>query len=212
MKRDSAKLLELYPDVTGKTLPGKEDYGTEGEFFVGAKGSFGQDSDSSVINYNDHPSTQPGLWCQWIINEDGEIEWDESEKFYCAGDWMIYIINNFLAPNGYTCNGIIEARGEEDDDIWRIDVSNNVVSTVKGEITYGESSELTVDTDAGQLKAVKSTDPPGILVTVNGEAVALIEKREDDLSVRTVLYDNNEDDFNHIHYHDQEDKDNNREE
>lgn len=207
MKRDSAKLLELYPDVKANSLPGREDYGTDGEFFVGAKGSYGQDSDGSVVNYNHQPDTQPGLWCQWIINDDGEIEWDQGEKFYNAGDWMIYIIDNFLAPNGYTCEGTIEARGEEDDDIWRIDVSNNVVSTVEGEITFEPAKEISIQCDAGEIKAEKSTDPfyPGIFVSLNGETVALVEKRPGDASVRTVLYNKDQEEYDHVHNFDSHD-------
>jgi hypothetical protein len=40
-------------------------FGVDGEFFVGGTGSFGQDSTGDVVDYNDPPSTQPGLWCQW---------------------------------------------------------------------------------------------------------------------------------------------------
>ena len=62
--------------------------GEEGGYFVGAKGFAGEDHDSkSIIEYNDPPAGQPGLWCQWVpaIDEEGEatrIEWNGGEKFY----------------------------------------------------------------------------------------------------------------------------------
>jgi hypothetical protein len=37
-------------------------YGIEGEFYFGS-GSFGQDREENIIDYNSPPRTQPGLWC-----------------------------------------------------------------------------------------------------------------------------------------------------
>jgi len=105
------------------------EYGVQGEFYVGAEGIYGQDDDATVIDYNRPPSTQPGLWCQWIPNEDGTIlEWDGGEKFYSYVEWLEYLINSILAPRGYTLNGQCEWQGEESDDFGKIVVVNNVVT------------------------------------------------------------------------------------
>src|SRR5216117_2712686 len=59
------------------------EYGIDGEFFVDGTGFGGQDRDSTIINYNLPPKTQPGLWCKWIPTADKlGIEWDGEEKFY----------------------------------------------------------------------------------------------------------------------------------
>lgn len=123
MKRDSEKLMELYHGENG--LNGS--YGVDGEYFVGGLGSFGQDSDESVLSTNGSPSTQPGLWLQWNITEDGKfIQWDEGEKFYNATEWMEYVIS--LISENHVCNGTIEARGEDPSDHWLLKVENNIVS------------------------------------------------------------------------------------
>ena len=67
--------------------------GDEAAYFVGGKGDFGQDHDNSIVDYNEPPTGQPGLWCQWII-EDNEIIWDGGEKFYNYIEWIEYLIEN----------------------------------------------------------------------------------------------------------------------
>lgn len=121
MKRDPKKLEEMgYGDANS--------FGVEGEYFVEGKGDFGQDRDESIVEYNESPLTQPGLWCQWIPSEDRfGIEWDRGEKFYYAAEWIQYIIFHFLAPNGYILNGIVNAEGEEYDDRWHIHIIDNKV-------------------------------------------------------------------------------------
>ena len=120
MKRDPKKLKEM----------GFEgDYGIEGELFVDGGGFAGQDHDDSIIDYNNPPKTQPGLWCQWIPTDDRKgLEWDGGEKFYCADEWMDYLIRRILAPAGFVANGLIQAQGEFEDDVWELAVSNNKVT------------------------------------------------------------------------------------
>ena len=127
MKRDATKAAELADPVReAAELP----IGTEGEYFVGADGFAGQDRDDSIVEYNDPPSTQPGLWCQWTPSEDGSaIEWDLGEKFYYYVEWLEYIIKNFLQPWGYTLNGSVIWQGEEMGDRGRITVKENEIST-----------------------------------------------------------------------------------
>lgn len=109
-------------------------FGMDGEFFVDGTGYAGQDTDASVIDSNNPPATQPGLWCQWMPLEDRKtIVWDEGEKFYASQKWIEYIINFILAPKGYIVNGAVNARGEEKGDRWHLIIKDN-------EVLYGEGS------------------------------------------------------------------------
>lgn len=99
-----------------------EGYGVEGEFYVA-------DDNNNVIDHNCPPSTQPGLWCQWLIDDDCQtIEWDGGEKFYNYVEWIKYLINSVLAPRGYYVHGSIEWRGEDWSDTGTIQVLNNTVN------------------------------------------------------------------------------------
>lgn len=125
MKRDVSKLIELY----GTEFGYNGSYGTDGEFFARDDGQNGQSKDDSIVSYNNPPSTQHGLWMDWIITEDGSaIQWNDSEKFYSSAEWMEYLINTFMIPNGHVCNGKIKAQGEEPDDKWKLIVKNNSVT------------------------------------------------------------------------------------
>lgn len=155
MRRDPLKALEL-PDPIREAvgLP----IGSEGAFFVGGGGFMGQDDDASVLDHNEAPGQesynrsfegeswrqywdkkreqiaagecQPGLWCQWVPNEDGtKLEWDGGEKFYEYVPWLKYLITNFLDPWGYKLNGEVSWSGEEQGDVGVIHVEDNVVTT-----------------------------------------------------------------------------------
>jgi len=96
----------------------------------------------------------PGIWCQWIPNEDGTaLEWDGNEKFYNSAEWMAHLIETYLRPGataaafvgstayaGFTfdhsCNGEIYAQGEEEDDMWALFVRDNEVRTADAVVTY----------------------------------------------------------------------------
>ncbi len=112
-------------------------YGVEGEFYVDGTGDSGQGREDNIVEYNNPPRTQPGLWCQWIPSDDGMfIEWDGDEKFYDYIAWLKYIISNFLAPKGYILNGEVKWEGEESSDMGIIVVTNNVVTTKRAKISY----------------------------------------------------------------------------
>lgn len=113
------------------------EYGVEGEFYVDGKGFAGQDSDDTVLNSNEPPSTQPSLWCQWIPTEDGNfIVWDGGEKFYNYVEWIDYI-NNWLTKRGYTLSGSVNWQGEEHDDIGLIEFTKRgKVKVLHGHIVY----------------------------------------------------------------------------
>jgi hypothetical protein len=117
-------------------------YGVEGEFYVDGGGAFGQDSEDNVINNNQPPKTQPGLWCQWRPTDDGMgIEWDGGEKFYEYVAWIEYLIDKVLGPRGYVLNGEVEWEGEESGDLGKISIKDNVVTVFDGIVSYGPTKE-----------------------------------------------------------------------
>lgn len=123
-----AQYLKLFNETRRMGRNTDEVFGVQGEFFVFGGGSFGQNREENVIDFNTAPSTQPGLWCQWTPSDDNMgIEWDEGEKFYYYSDWLVYLINKILAPNGYVLNGVVTWQGEETGDVGEIIVENNRV-------------------------------------------------------------------------------------
>ena len=122
MKRNVSLLPEGYEKYN------LENWGEEGEFFVDAGGLCGQDRESSIVDYNTPPITQPGLWCHWTPTEDKlAIKWDDGEKFYDYIEWIEYLIDKILKPRKYKLNGTVQWRGEEFDDIGEIQIKNNKV-------------------------------------------------------------------------------------
>lgn len=125
VKRDTEILKELRFDGN---------YGEEGEFFVDGSGFRGQGDDRSIINSNQPPASQPGLWLQWVPTEDKKhLVWDEGEKFYNYTEWLIYLIEKILEPKGYVLNGEVSYEGEYRADFGVIKVDNNKVECIEGE-------------------------------------------------------------------------------
>jgi hypothetical protein len=125
MKRDPAKAARI-PDPVREAvgLP----LGEEAAYFVGGKGVFGQDPDESILDDNEPPAGQPGLWCQWQSSEDRTaIIWGGGEKFYAYVEWLEYLIEHFLTPWGYILNGEMKWQGEDEADRGTITVKNNRV-------------------------------------------------------------------------------------
>lgn len=101
----------------------EERYGKEGEFYVE------DDETEGIIEFNQPPSTQPGLWCQWEPNEEGDgIRWDGGEKFYKYIEWIEYIVKKILAPNNYILNGEVLWQGEDMQDRGKIFIKDNVIT------------------------------------------------------------------------------------
>jgi len=133
MKRDVSKLPS-----SGFEKYGFDSWGEEGEFYVDGGGSHGQDHEESILEYNWEPKTQPGLWCQWMPDEDRiTIRWDGGEKFYCYIEWLEYIIEKVLEPRDYKLSGIVSWQGEEASDFGQIKVENNEISSRLGKMGYG---------------------------------------------------------------------------
>ena len=124
-----------------------------GPYTIG-EGVYGMDNmGEDVLDSNSPDPEQPGLWCQWVPSENdpSTIVWDGGEKFYEATAWMEYIIQHFLLPTaiakqkeperfaflqGHSVDGFFECVGEDQDDLWCIDVTKGIVSTRPGKITY----------------------------------------------------------------------------
>jgi len=114
--------------------------------------------DDDVIDMNAPPPEQPGLWCKWTVTDDGKtIEWDGAEKFYDSPQWMWYIIQHFIKPNpvaklrfpeqfeflqGHTCNGEIDAQGEEPEDRWCLVVRNNEVFVERARLVFDDGIKV----------------------------------------------------------------------
>lgn len=131
MRRDNEKIKELYPQWEELCFNGS--LGVEGEYFVGGVGFMGQDKDDSVLNHNDPTRRQPGLWCDWVVTEDGTgLTWNGMEKFYYYTEWLEYLISNFFEPLGYVLNGDVEYQGEDYDDLGVIHVTDNLVDVEYG--------------------------------------------------------------------------------
>lgn len=125
-----SQFLKLFNETRRMGRRVEEAFGVDGEFYVFGEGSYGQDKEANIINYNEAPSTQPGLWCQWTPSDDNNaIEWDGNEKFYNYTEWLVYLINKVLAPNGYILNGTVTWQGEETGDVGEIFVRDNRVFT-----------------------------------------------------------------------------------
>jgi hypothetical protein len=171
MKRDVNKLMELYKGEHGYPFATENTpeaiYGREGEFFARRDGEHGQKKDDSIIDYNTPPNQMeyskikhfekrmnenqkkikeglatPGLWCQWIINDDNELEWDGGEKFYYYTEWLRYLIVNFFEKWGVKLNGVIKWEGEDsDNDRGKIVVVNNDIKVLHGKVNISYEEE-----------------------------------------------------------------------
>ncbi len=134
MCRDNDKLHDKSDNIRFNSGLG---LGIDGEYYVGSTEDFGQSRDDSIVNYNEPPRRQPGLWCQWTPNEAGDIiEWDGGEKFYYYEEWIQYLITNFLQPWGYVLNGVVTWHGEDNSDNGKIVIKNNVIEILTGKIVY----------------------------------------------------------------------------
>lgn len=137
MKRDAEKASK-FVDIRRESLD--LPIGDEGEFYVGSvdDNNMGQDKDDSILDYNNPPSRQPGLWCQWTIGDNKKwLIWDGGEKFYCYTEWLSYLIDNIFKPCGYVLNGEVTWQGEDESDFGILGVENNKVYIRNGERAYG---------------------------------------------------------------------------
>jgi len=91
--------------------------------------------------YNICPSTQPSLYCQWdIVHEGTKIEHNQDPKFINFAEWLIYLVDNFFKPWGYTLNGRINYQHEDIRNFGYITVTNNRVKVVLNDRVYGNGN------------------------------------------------------------------------
>jgi hypothetical protein len=120
MKRDASKVAQY--DDDSRRLVGLP-IGNAGEYFVGERYDCGQRHTPDIIDYNEPPATQPGLWCQWIPNAGGTaLEWDGGEKFDYYVQWLNYLIKHFFTPWGYSLSGVVTYEGEDGADFGKIEI------------------------------------------------------------------------------------------
>ena len=153
----------------------------KGPYYVGGTGMMGQDHEADVIDYNNPPDGQPGLWCQWITNEEGtEIFWDGNEKFYYGAEWMQYLIDHFFGPDpiakhlypeagkflqSHKFEGIIVASGEDPNDHWRLRIDDDGVRVFVEEVDIRNgttSSKPVRRQNASSLQAALSGPIPAL--------------------------------------------------
>lgn len=136
MLRDPEKIKEAYPDWEKRCFHGN--LGKDAEYFLDP---IPFEKDLGVINYNTVPDTQPGLWCQWFTNSYGDecvLEWNGSEKFYNYIEWLRYLIDNFIKPEGYHLDGEVEWIGEDESDTGKIVVENNEITVYERVTVYNK--------------------------------------------------------------------------
>lgn len=170
------KFLTMFNETRRMKRNVDEAFGIDGEFFVFGTGSYGQDQDNSIVDFNQQPSTQPSLWCQWVPNEDGTaIEWDGGEKFYAYSEWLFYLINKILAPNGYTLNGTVIWQGEETGDVGKIHVVDNVVTVAPWDDAETVLTAETVSNFDWKLGEVKGFMRTEVVLILNEDDTTGIE-------------------------------------
>lgn len=119
----NASIAEEMPDPKREAVG--LSIGYEAEYFVGTENYADLEFDSSVVNKDRPPSSQPNVYCHWIPSPEGDsIEWNGGEKFYDYEEWLDYLIEHFLEPWGIVANGTVEYQGEDGDE-GSIVVENN---------------------------------------------------------------------------------------
>lgn len=141
---DTSMIQRLFPEWQKYSWKGQ--LGFEGEYFIGPRIEINRpviDSEETFYRWKDEinkangiiddnvpPRGVPGLWCNWIIDENGSLCWSRGEKFYNYEEWLVYLIDRFFAPKGYLLDGKLLYSGEREDDMGYIFVRNNVVRKV----------------------------------------------------------------------------------
>lgn len=153
MRRDAKAVEKLFDPL--RLAAGLYHVGDEGGYFVGTGDRMAsQDRDGTVLDSNEPPDGQPGLWCRWTVTEDGRhLEWDGGEKFYSYVEWLEYLTAHFFRPWGKLPNGTIEWSGEEQGDVGTITVLDGKVTVVKGRVVKGKVDRT--DPDEGPLREAR---------------------------------------------------------
>ena len=156
VRRDIDAVKRIFPDW--EKLCWKGNPGAEGEYFIVPERKVNRpyiDSEETfdrwreqtwnangILDDNVPPAGVPGLWCHWVINENGKLCWSGTEKFYDYDRWLEYLIERFFIPEGYTLNGRIFYAGERMNDIGYLHVTDNHVRKMPGCIIANWEGEL----------------------------------------------------------------------
>lgn len=152
MKRSNKKIKKLYPNWKNCCLNGE--LGTDGEYFVCPEE---RKKDSSILDCNISPATQPSLWCDWkIVEENGNyyIRWNGYEGFAYPVPWLGYLRDNFFIPSGgLSLSGASVSVGGQGD-VFIIVVNNNEFSYYaldNGDTTASSINELKKEYDNADI-------------------------------------------------------------
>ena len=143
VKRDVEGIKRKYSDW--KTRSWKGIIGNDGEFFVLDYSEMdytkikrldreGYLKDNCLVDDINPPYSQPGIWCQWIINKSNELVWNGGEKFCEYTKWLAYLIRNFFEPEGFILSGKCFYCGERFDDWGYLCVDDNKVIKIPNDI------------------------------------------------------------------------------
>ena len=121
---------------------------------------------ADVVDCNQPPQGQPGLWCQWIpTNTLDGLEWDEGEKFYHYVEWLEYLIEHFLTPWGLSISGEVSFQGEDPTDCGVIKVVHNKVTVHPTKAVGDETIDNTAESYKQALEMIVKVFEGGGLVT-----------------------------------------------
>lgn len=153
MKRDASIATDMDDNLRVMVdLP----IGHEGAYYVGSAtdGMSGQGRDLSILDYNNPPFEQPGLWCKWAPNQDGTaIEWNGVEKFYDYIEWLRYLVKHFLSTWGYRLKGEVKWFGEDRGDTGTIYADGLEITT-----SEDKREEVEIATVGDLIKALKGRE------------------------------------------------------
>jgi hypothetical protein len=119
MKLDVQKLQETCGKGKGNPFAKTEDevFGIEGEYCIEELPY----NSPIILEYNEPPSSQPSLWCHWIVTKT-ELKWNGAEKFYNYIEWLQYLITHFFDKWSVALDGAMQWQGEDRTDRGTISV------------------------------------------------------------------------------------------
>lgn len=160
MRRNVEDLAALYPDEEARkevTVFGDGDFGEEGAFYIP---SVSDELTSSLIaqtpieglrsrhDVNCPPKGIPTLYSSLEIRSDSDgahsyIAWDGDEDGEAMDDWL-QILATALVKRGYHLDGKLFASGDDIQDLWEIEVKDELVTAepIVPKYTYDDEASL----------------------------------------------------------------------
>lgn len=85
----------------------------------------------------------PDSYCQWRLTKNCQgIEWDRGEKFYEYIEWLQWIIDQCLKPEGIELSGSVKFDGEDSDDFGYLKIVDGKVIVEKANVVNESLEEL----------------------------------------------------------------------